>query len=90
MDPTADPVRLSGMRRIVTVSAAALAVLAAGLVVVLTQRSPVLQSKVVPMHAKLLPARPPAASRPAIIPGGPARNLEPAQPIPSGGHWGFR
>jgi hypothetical protein len=86
MDPTADPVRLSGMRRIVTVSAAALAVLAA----VLTQRSPMLQSKVVPVHAKLLPARPPAASRPAIIPGGPARNLEPAQPMHPSGHWGFR
>jgi hypothetical protein len=89
MDPTAGPVRLSGMRRIVTASAAGLAVLAAVLAVVLTQRSPVLQSKVVPMHAKLLPARPPAA-RPVIIPGGPARNLEPAQPVHPSGYWGFR
>lgn len=88
MDPTAGPVHLSDMRRIVTVSAAALVVLAAVLVVVLTQRPPV--SQVAPVHAKLLPVHPSVVQRPVIVPGGPARNLEPAQPMPSSSSWVHR
>jgi hypothetical protein len=80
-EPVVAPVRLSDMRRIITLTAAALAVLGVVLAGVLTQRSHVAQSKVVPVHVKLMPV---------IIPGGPARGLEPAQPIHPSSGWGFR
>jgi hypothetical protein len=89
-EPVVAPVRLSDMRRIITLTAAALAVLGVVLAGVLTQRSHVAQSKVVPVHVKLMPVHTSVVPRPVIIPGGPARGLEPAQPIHPSSGWGFR
>jgi hypothetical protein len=72
------------MTRIVALTAAALAVLAVVLIVVLTHRPHV--SQTAPLHAKLLPVHPSVVSRPAIIPGGPAHNLMPYDPV-SGQCW---
>jgi hypothetical protein len=54
---------------------------------VLTHQPHVIQRRIVPLHANLLPARPPPVRRPSVVPGRRPHNLEPYDPItpsPSG------